>query len=637
MSSITHDDALGILQNFGLSRDMQALSININTLTNAFSGIKTYVSNNVLLSGAQHKNHDEVATSHINPNRNAPTTSIEPETINSLKALIEKVKDFKINASEESLVDSVIKLPRKSNVIRAVKVAGAVAVAGTGAYMGYQYFKKTSNDTKSKSSVPLKVINSTTSPNIKPQTNATSSSAIQGKSWSDNVTSFISDSVSKIQTWVNSFGSWISSAASGIGSMVGGGLTSLNNVGNGIGMAIGAAPAPYEFVQSKMGVSSQDWDIFRNTIAQIESQGRYNIAGGSSGKFDGRYQMGAAAKDSAGKIMGVRFKNDAGGRQSFRGNPDLQEKAFAAYTLANHNYLMSNPKYAQLPISKKLEVLGYAHNQGAGGANKWLNTGRAGSDAFGTSGTKYSSAIAGNMNGSTAFGSAIGRTINGVTSFMGMSSSQGAQTAANMGAEGSNGRLPISSLQRIGIGQLMALPPAANAFKSMREAAFNQGIIISASSAYRSIEKQIELKREKGSMAATPGKSNHGWGLAFDITDSAGRALRPGTPEFKWMSQNAHKFGIVGPLAKPFEAWHWEFRGSSKAPVNITPSANMRSPQPAIQSAALRKKTPKVIITPRVQQAMASNTPSYMLNSGTKKATPKSNTSAWLKSYFNAN
>jgi hypothetical protein len=38
-------------------------------------------------------------------------------------------------------------------------------------------------------------------------------------------------------------------------------------------------------------------------------------------------------------------------------------------------------------------MLGYAHNQGAHGAEKFLATGRTGRDAFGTPGTRYISEI----------------------------------------------------------------------------------------------------------------------------------------------------------------------------------------------------------------------------------------------------
>jgi hypothetical protein len=42
--------------------------------------------------------------------------------------------------------------------------------------------------------------------------------------------------------------------------------------------------------------------------------------------------------------------------------------------------------------------LGYAHNQGGGAANRWLNTGIVGSDRFGTKGTKYTDLISNNFN-----------------------------------------------------------------------------------------------------------------------------------------------------------------------------------------------------------------------------------------------
>ena len=45
-----------------------------------------------------------------------------------------------------------------------------------------------------------------------------------------------------------------------------------------------------------MGFSQEDFDVFRNVVASIESGGKYDIAGGSGGHYDGRYQLGAAQK-----------------------------------------------------------------------------------------------------------------------------------------------------------------------------------------------------------------------------------------------------------------------------------------------------------------------------------------------------
>jgi hypothetical protein len=167
----------------------------------------------------------------------------------------------------------------------------------------------------------------------------------------------------------------------------------------------GTKPGAYDII-SKIGVNKSQWDIYRNTLAEIESGGRYNVPGGSGKHYDGRYQMGELAKKDAARILGIPYPGHSNNpndpkRVSFRNNPELQEKMFAAYTLANHGYLSSNSKYqSKKTIEQKLQVLGYAHNQGAGGAAKWLNTGVVGRDGFNTKGTRYSDALAKNLKGS---------------------------------------------------------------------------------------------------------------------------------------------------------------------------------------------------------------------------------------------
>ena len=45
--------------------------------------------------------------------------------------------------------------------------------------------------------------------------------------------------------------------------------------------------------------------------------------------------------------------------------------------------------YRNLPQTEKLAVLGYAHNQGRGGAFKYLETGKTQKDGFGTDAQMY--------------------------------------------------------------------------------------------------------------------------------------------------------------------------------------------------------------------------------------------------------
>jgi len=96
-------------------------------------------------------------------------------------------------------------------------------------------------------------------------------------------------------------------------------------------------------------------------------------------------------------------------------------------------------------------------------------------------------------------------------------------------------------------------------------------------SGYRSYEMQKECKRIYGRNAATPGTSNHGWGLAIDFNVANKRSIKDypngvpaGSYEVEWLEKNAHKFGFKPILAsgRPqldngannyFENWHWEF------------------------------------------------------------------------------
>lgn len=168
------------------------------------------------------------------------------------------------------------------------------------------------------------------------------------------------------------------------------------------GSSSGARPGAYD-IASKLGANKEQWDIYRNTLAKIESGGRYDVPGGSGKHYDGRYQMGAAAKEDAARILGIPYPGHSNNpndprRVAFRKNPELQERMFAAFTLANHGYLSSNQTYqSKETTEQKLQILGYAHNQGAGGAAKWLRTGRVGKDGFGTAGTAYSDALARNF------------------------------------------------------------------------------------------------------------------------------------------------------------------------------------------------------------------------------------------------
>lgn len=155
-------------------------------------------------------------------------------------------------------------------------------------------------------------------------------------------------------------------------------------------------------VKTEIGISSSMWDAYREEVSAIESGGKenpYATKGGANKHYDGMYQLGRVAKKDAAKLLGITLGHTAQEREDYRNDPELQEKAFAAYTAKNHEYLMTkSEKYKMLPLKEKLAVLGYAHNQGWSGADKWLETGETGADAFGTKGTKYYDALIDRLN-----------------------------------------------------------------------------------------------------------------------------------------------------------------------------------------------------------------------------------------------
>lgn len=119
-----------------------------------------------------------------------------------------------------------------------------------------------------------------------------------------------------------------------------------------------------------------------------------------------------------------------------------------------------------------------------------------------------------------------------------------------------NGQLPDSVLSSIGDGHRLA-EPAASAFLAMRKAAAADGVTFGVNDAYRSYDEQVDLAAREGiygqgGLAAVPGTSNHGWGLAtdLDLSDAA----------HAWMADNAWRYGFFEDV--PGESWHWTYRSS---------------------------------------------------------------------------
>jgi len=126
-----------------------------------------------------------------------------------------------------------------------------------------------------------------------------------------------------------------------------------------------------------------------------------------------------------------------------------------------------------------------------------------------------------------------------------------------------NGMIPTSELCRLkSASNHMMRCDAARAYDALAasyKAEFGQTLCITDS--YRSFAAQVTAFANKPNLAAVPGTSNHGWGLAVDL---CGGIERFGTEQHEWMLKNASMFGWVHPKwsgeagGKP-EPWHWEF------------------------------------------------------------------------------
>jgi hypothetical protein len=134
--------------------------------------------------------------------------------------------------------------------------------------------------------------------------------------------------------------------------------------------------------------------------------------------------------------------------------------------------------------------------------------------------------------------------------------------------EHGNGRLPDSALERIGIGGHRLHRDAAAAFARFREAARGAGIDLTLTDSYRDFDEQVDLKRRKPGLSATPGKSVHGWGFAVDV--SVGMPPKGfGQSVYSWLKANGP--GLGWHLGRPKdEPWHWVYRG----PVGATPPSD---------------------------------------------------------------
>ncbi|SEJ55524.1 M15 family metallopeptidase [Demequina mangrovi] len=118
-----------------------------------------------------------------------------------------------------------------------------------------------------------------------------------------------------------------------------------------------------------------------------------------------------------------------------------------------------------------------------------------------------------------------------------------------------NGLIPEEALSPIAGSTERLWTPAAEQLDQLIADAAADGISIGVTDGYRDYDAQVAVAASKGlylngGLAAVPGTSQHGWGLAADL-DLDADALA-------WMRAHAREYGFVEAVDR--EPWHWEFQ-----------------------------------------------------------------------------
>lgn len=177
----------------------------------------------------------------------------------------------------------------------------------------------------------------------------------------------------------------------------------------------------------------------------------------------------------------------------------------------------------------------------------------------GSTGAAYTTATP----GATAFGEAVGEAT--------LPRAQGSWGGWTNGKLGGNGEedykkvlVPISSVGLTGCSGTISVPylhpnvaAAAKVLNEEYSKRFGYGLIFE--SCYRTYTQQQtawNTYQSGGNLAARPGTSNHGWGLAIDVAMTRYGGFS--SPNYKWLAENAPKYGFrTGVVAS--EAWHIEY------------------------------------------------------------------------------
>jgi hypothetical protein len=164
-------------------------------------------------------------------------------------------------------------------------------------------------------------------------------------------------------------------------------------------------------------------------------------------------------------------------------------------------------------------------------------------------------------------------------------------------AEFSNGQIPVERMHNVDKGvpfpEGHLVPEAAGAWVELTVAfKVATGKTLSMTGAYRTLERQKKLKELKGDIAATPGKSNHGWGCAVDMAlVVAGKRVEIGkdAKAMEWLATHETLFGWSHEH-RPFKDGHgphgkepWHIRLVADRPARVAADGPPLAPSHTLQ------------------------------------------------------
>lgn len=144
-----------------------------------------------------------------------------------------------------------------------------------------------------------------------------------------------------------------------------------------------------------------------------------------------------------------------------------------------------------------------------------------------------------------------------------------ADCTGSSNSSGANGRLASADLCDLWVSGESLRGDAAVSLSALNEhykSEFGHDLCLSDS--YRTLAAQYAAKSSRGYLAATPGTSMHGWGLAVDLCSDSSH----GTSK-AWLDENASIYGWWNPQwaqGSKYEPWHWEYKAGAAKYYNET-------------------------------------------------------------------